>query len=109
MGISYIYPAKYNVMKKIMSLFAASLLFVACGGPSQETYDAAAQEMCDCVEQKRAEADPENFLDTDDVFFAFCALDIAINHSVDCSSDEFGAALSSKCADLTDLQKEYGK
>ena len=96
-------------MKRMMSLLAVGFLLVACGGPSQEVLDAAAQEMCDCVEQKRADADPENFLDTDDVFFAFCALDIAINHSVDCSSDEFGAALASKCADLSDLQKEYGK
>jgi hypothetical protein len=91
--------------------FAAALLglMASCGGPGAEVYDKAAQDMCDCVTKKRAEADPDDFLNTDDIHFAFCALDVAVDHGVSAADDDFAKSLNSKCADLNALQKEYKK
>ena len=84
-----------------------ALLFSCGGGPGEETYDTAAQAMCDCVETKRAESDPDDIFASDDMHFAFCALDIAIEHGVGASDEGFAKALNAKCPDLNELQKEY--
>jgi hypothetical protein len=95
--------------KTVIFLGALTLVMASCGGPGTEVYDKAAQDMCDCVEKKRAEADPEDLLATDDIHFAFCALDIAVDHGVSAADDEFATSLNSKCPDLNALQKEYKK
>lgn len=97
-------------MKKNFFFAAAMLgLMASCGGPGAEVYDKAAQDMCDCVAQKRAESDPDDIFNTDDLHFAFCALDVAVDHSVSAADDDFAKALNAKCPDLNDLQKEYKK
>jgi hypothetical protein len=95
--------------KNLFVLGAVAAIMVSCGGPSDEEMGKAAQMMCDCVEQKRAEADPEDMFATDDMHFAFCALDVAVEHGVNCGDDAFAKALDAKCSDLNELQKEYAK
>lgn len=95
--------------KNLFVLGAMTALLVSCGGPGEEVYNAAAQDMCDCVEKKRAEADPENIFASDDMHFAFCALDVAVDHGVSASDEDFAKALDAKCSDLNELQKEYAK
>lgn len=86
-------------------------LLASCGGgaASPESLNDAAEMMCKCVEDKRAEADPDDMFASDDMHFSFCALDVAIKHSVDCSGDDFAEVLAEKCSDLSDLQKDYAK
>jgi hypothetical protein len=96
-------------MKKLIFVLGVAGFLTSCGGPSQEELNSAADMMCECVEQKRAEADPDDLLASDDMHFAFCALDVAVEHGVNCGEDDFAKALGEKCPDLSELQKEYAK
>lgn len=98
-----------TMKKNLFVLGAAALVLASCGGPSDEEMNKAAQSMCDCVEKKRAEADPDDLFATDDMHFAFCALDIAVDHGVNCADESFAKALDGKCPELNELQKEYAK
>jgi len=103
------------MIKKFLAVCVIAVAMTSCGGPSPAEYDQAAKNICDCMEEKDAEAaaepaDDSGFnLDMSDLNYGLCALDAVIEVRVDMSNEQMQKSMESTCPDLAEAHAEYAK
>lgn len=106
---------KIYIMKiSLLTLAAAGLLLMSCGGPGKAEYDTAAQKICDCMSKKTAENEAAAASDTlglkidmTDLDYAICALEVV--GEVDPSDEQMAGSIAEKCPDLKETHANYVK
>lgn len=95
-------------MKKVTKILLMAItagFLSSCGAVD---YTKPANAMCECMQEKEAERDPDAIFG-EDFEYANCAFDVMLATRTDINNEQFGEALKASCEQYANMHADYLK
>ena len=91
---------------------ATTLLLASCGNPSANSYDVAANELCNCmktvgIELKNEVTDQDTSYNMNELNYSICV--VRLSEKIDIRDEKMETSIKDYCPELKETHKDYVK